>query len=266
MPLSYYLITFLFVATTVVWIGLIRRVASQQPLLEWNPEPRSNWRTAQDYTVIYIALMSVVFPLMSAFSEHPPSKTSEFSLKSAAIDGLISLGIVALLPLIVYAGKTSLSSIGMSLRNLPEQLKVGFAGFCATILPMVISMLVTRPIRPLEQEHILLKRIAESPDIATIAVVAGMAAVAAPLKEELVFRVILQGWLTTFLPRFAAIFSVAVLFSLVHGWRNGLALLPLALILGYVFDRRNSYVAVVVIHALFNSSMLLLRLLDLRTK
>lgn len=266
MSLSAFVVFNLIVASIGVWIFAIRRLAAGKPLLEWNDEPRSTWRTAHEYTAIYIALVWAALPLMSAFSDRTPSETSEFSLRIAAIDALVSLAIIVLLPLLIYAGKTKLVSIGITLHQFPEQLKLGVLGFFATILPMAISMAVTLPIRPIEREHVLLKRIAESPDIATIGFVAGLAVIAAPLKEELVFRVILQGWLTTFLPRIVAVFSVATLFSLVHGWRNGLALLPLALILGYVFDRKNSYIAVVVIHALFNSTMLLLRLVDLRTE
>jgi membrane protease YdiL (CAAX protease family) len=42
-----------------------------------------------------------------------------------------------------------------------------------------------------------------------------------------------------------------------------LPLLPLALVLGYVYDRRHSYLAVVVLHALFNLTMLAAQLLTL---
>jgi membrane protease YdiL (CAAX protease family) len=80
-------------------------------------------------------------------------------------------------------------------------------------------------------------------------------AVVAPLSEELLFRVVLQGWLTERISATVAVPVVAIVFAAVHGWRDGLALLPLALILGYVFARRRSYLAVVTTHALFNSVM-----------
>lgn len=265
MSLSLLLVFLLVLASACIWVRLIPRLAAKRAILEPNDEQRSAWNTAHEYTAIYVASIWVLMLLASSLSKQVPSETKEFSLQLVAIDASVSLVIVVLLPLIVYAGGTPLSSIGIKWTKFLDQVKLGLIGYIAAILPMAISMLVTVPIRPVEDQHQLLKRLSETPNITTIAFVAGLAVIAAPLKEEMVFRVILQGWLRTFIPRAAAISIVAVLFSLVHGWRNGLALLPLALILGYVFDRRNSYVAVVVVHALFNLTMLVLHLLDLRT-
>jgi membrane protease YdiL (CAAX protease family) len=88
-----------------------------------------------------------------------------------------------------------------------------------------------------------------------------IAVVAAPLTEELMFRVILQGALSRLVPPRVAIPLVAWCFCSVHGLVDGLALIPLALILGIVFHRTHNYLTVVVIHALFNATMIALQLL-----
>jgi hypothetical protein len=64
------------------------------------------------------------------------------------------------------------------------------------------------------------------------------------------------------MPARVAIPFVAIVFAAVHGPVDGIALLPLALILGYSFDRRQSYLTVVVIHGLFNATMLALAMLS----
>jgi membrane protease YdiL (CAAX protease family) len=60
------------------------------------------------------------------------------------------------------------------------------------------------------------------------------------------------------MPAAAAIGIVTVLFAAVHGLPDALPIVPLALVLGYVFHRTRSYVAVVTLHALFNSYNLIL--------
>ena len=127
---------------------------------------------------------------------------------------------------------------------------------------MGLSILVTLPVRMHEQQHSLLQLLGESNDVMTIVMIGVAAALSAPLAEEMLFRVVLQGWLTTVFPPRLAVAVVAVIFCLIHGWRDGLALLPLAVILGYVYHQRQSYLSVVVIHALFNATMLVLQLLN----
>jgi uncharacterized protein len=78
----------------------------------------------------------------------------------------------------------------------------------------------------------------------------------------LIFRAMLQEGLARRLGATPAIAITAVLFSLVHGFPDALALLPLAIILGYVYDRRQSVLSVVVIHALFNLTNILILLLN----
>ena len=76
------------------------------------------------------------------------------------------------------------------------------------------------------------------------------------------YRVILQGWLESWLPPWTAIVISSALFCAGHGYPDSLALGPLALTLGYVYHRRRSYLTVVVTHAAFNAVMLLLMALQ----
>lgn len=92
----------------------------------------------------------------------------------------------------------------------------------------------------------------------------GVAAVfMAPLAEELQFRVvILGGLLRTNLARFAPAIT-ALLFGMAHGIPDGIALLPLAFVLGYTYLQRRSYLTVVLVHLLFNLFNMLLAILVL---
>ena len=88
-----------------------------------------------------------------------------------------------------------------------------------------------------------------------------LAAVLAPLVEELMYRVVLQTWLEKIAPRREALIVVALVFSAMHQLPDAIPLFPLALILGYVYQQRRSYLSVVLIHMLFNGANLLFLIL-----
>jgi membrane protease YdiL (CAAX protease family) len=139
-----------------------------------------------------------------------------------------------------------------------QSVQWGLQGFLAALLPTWLMLAVTFPLRQTAPEHALLQLWQSPADPVTIAAVGVLAVVIAPLLEELQFRVLLQDWLTQrFGPRVGWLI-VVVWFALVHGYRDGLALLPLAAILGAMYQQQRSYLAVVITHALFNALNLLL--------
>ena len=77
--------------------------------------------------------------------------------------------------------------------------------------------------------------------------------VVAPVVEELQFRVVLLGGLLQAGLKRVAVASAAISFSLLHGFPDGLALLPLAFALGYAYMRRQSYLTVIFVHFMFNA-------------
>ena len=190
------------------------------------------------------------------------SATGQIRLSRIVMSAAVNLVLMLILWSLLGSSRQGLTEFGWTFRDMSGQLLLGLQGFCAAVIPMAIALAVTIPFRRPENQHALLKLLIESPDFWTLFLIAVTAVVCAPLLEELLFRVILQGWLSTFFPPSLAISCVAVSFAMVHGWRDGLALLPLAFLLGYVFHRRHCYWAVVVIHALFNATMLCLALLN----
>lgn len=97
-----------------------------------------------------------------------------------------------------------------------------------------------------------------------LAMVIFLGIVMAPLAEELQFRVVLLGGMLQSAFRRAGLIVSSVTFSLLHGFPDGLALLPLAFALGYAYERRQSYVTVVIVHFLFNSLNLAVALLAMQ--
>ena len=91
------------------------------------------------------------------------------------------------------------------------------------------------------------------------------AAVIAPIAEELFFRGLLQTFLVNVLGRrWAAIGVASVLFALAHwAYPHQLpALVLLAVLLGYAYERTGSLMPPIVIHAIFNLKTLIWNALD----
>ena len=257
-----YLIALLFAGSAFVWGQLLKRQSVEKSFLTPNDEPRARWNSIPELLVVFLTVFMLSFSLMLRFLKTSAEQQPPVALNSLVQHVLFNLILSLILALALVSKERPWSGIGMQLDHLGEQLRLGVYGFFAAVLPMTISMFATLPFRGAENQHSLLKQLMDSPDVATVSIIAVTAVIAAPLFEELLYRVILQGWLSTIIPTSIAIPLVAVLFASAHGWRDGLALMPLALILGYVFHRQHSYLAVVVIHALFNATMLALQLLS----
>jgi membrane protease YdiL (CAAX protease family) len=162
-----------------------------------------------------------------------------------------------------------LVAAGAKLRDLlplPGQwagdFKAALWGLFASLLPVWGVSLLIEPLRTSNNGHAFIRALQDDPAPSTIAWITLAVLVAAPLCEELLFRVILQGWLQDRVPPAAAVISVAAAFAAIHinSWPDPLPLIPLSLILGYVYYRRRSYLANVLMHALFNGVNLLLAL------
>ena len=235
-----------------------------KPILNFNAAPRSEWNSIPALIVIFVVLQMVLMGLLARFvPAMPKQEVAALEISSVALQAAVSIGLTIVLSAAAAGSANSWSAIGITRENWQGQIRLGMNGFFAAVLPTAISLAMTFPIRGEENQHAMLKLLKQSPELGTIAVIALAAAVVAPLFEELLYRVILQGWLVTLLPVPVAVTAVAMTFGFVHGWRDGLALIPLALILGYVFHRSHSYLSVVVIHSLFNATMLGLQLLNL---
>lgn len=164
--------------------------------------------------------------------------------------------------LLFGSGRLPPERLGIHSHDWPDQVAWGHQAFLAAILPTFLLLLATIWFRSKETEHVFLQLIREAPERVPLSMMFFTAAVVAPLSEELVFRVTLQGWLSDYWHPRPAIWTTAIIFAFVHGWRDGIALLPLSLILGYLYHSRRSYLAVVTAHGLFNATNMLLAVMS----
>ncbi len=255
---QFLLVTTWLVGSTLVWARIADRARAGLPPLERNTESPATVPQAVILGVFGWILFLIGNRLAVAADESPT-----ISLPGIQFMAAVNLLIAALLPILLTdGGDHKLADAGFSCQGWGRQLVIGGGAFLAAVWPTALLLVASRAWRSVETQHALLQALRESPRAELIAWIILSAVIAAPLAEEMLFRVVLQGWLSERLPGPAAIGLTAVLFALVHGWRDALPLVPLSLILGYVYYQTRRYWSCVVIHALFNATFLALQLLS----
>ena len=232
----------------------------------------SRWAYSAAVGWVGFLLANELLAMGSAFLPGQPVESAAGAAFSAWQQVLIACGLEIgllgiLLPLVLFDRRHPSADIGVEIgpkvswSDVSWALDQGAKTFLLAVFPTAMALILLAPIRPQTEQHPFLQLLAESPDPALIGMLAVAVGVLAPLAEELIFRVILQSGLGARWGPSRAWGTTAVLFALVHGWRDALALLPLALLLGASFERHRSYLAVCTTHGLFNLTMLLLALL-----
>lgn len=202
-------------------------------------------------------LLSLINRLVAA-QEGP----MDLTLSGVRLSCLISFSIAGLLVVgLTNGGRRPAADQGLTIHPLGRRMQLGAAAYLAAIGPTGLLLLVSSLWRTVDTQHSYLRALRDSAGAELLLWIILSAVVAAPMTEELLFRVTLQGWLSERCSGPVAIGLTACIFALVHGWRDALPLIPLSLILGSMFHYSRSYLSCVVTHALFNGTNIALALL-----
>jgi membrane protease YdiL (CAAX protease family) len=245
------------VGSSLVWDGIWRRWSRGLSVLE----PQGDAAAPIPFNVVLGVIGWLTFQFLvrlSAEQTHPATP----SLSGVQLMCGINLLIAVLLPVILTDGlRQTAAGVGLSGQRIIHQMWLGLQAFLAAVWPTTLLLALSSFWRNEETQHSYLQALREHADAQWIAWIVLSAVVAAPLAEELIFRVVLQGWLSERCSGPTALGITAAVFALVHGWHDALPLVPLSLILGYVFHQTRRYWTCVTTHALFNAANLALVLL-----
>ncbi len=258
MPNAQAAIVIMMLTTSVeIWWQWRRRLKANAPIFpmaEAPIVPVNLIAVVLTLTMIGLSLVSVLFPTRPAVVvEKLPS------IKNVWDGCLLNSALVLVLLPIVMGGKIqNLAGLGFGLASIRRQFFEGMETALASFAPVLLVLLVTSSFRTPQGTHPLLLLLKQDGHLQTFAAVVLAAVILAPLAEELMFRVVLLGWLKTRTNSTEAIVISSIAFAAVHGPLDGLALVPLALLLGYLYDRRRSFWSVFVAHAFFNLTNIVL--------
>lgn len=236
------LLLLLSIASLQVWGMIFRRWRQRRPVLATAPRCRSPWLPVASLVAgCYVILLTL---------PSSPTTVTITQVQHGVMFGLMEIAIA--LTFLTGGFQASFKDVGFSLSGLRGQVKDGTSAFLACLLPVFVVMFATYWLRTPDNQHAYLKLLREEPSPVNIGWMLVAAVAIAPIKEELLFRVMFQDGLARRIGAEPALVIVAVLFCLVHGFPDSLALFPFALILGYLYQQRQSAWSVIIAHALFN--------------
>ena len=132
-----------------------------------------------------------------------------------------------------------------------------------TALRLLIVLISMSIVGEPPDSHPFLEMLAAGVSVPMILMILIMAVFVAPIVEELQFRVVILGGIAQLGKPVLALIASSILFSFAHSFPDSIALIPLALALGYAYLRRRSYVTVMLVHFLFNGFNMILALVAL---
>ena len=196
------LVTAILAAGIVCWVRAAMRIAAGQPLVPWRPRQAVPWGLVDligVFVLYFVALVAARLTL-SALGWLPDVQ-NEASLTLADKGLLVGANIgmqfgllVVALPLIALHTGGTRRDFGLAMPELWADVKLGLIGFVMLAPPVyAIQGALVYFWKP--SKHPLMEMFKSSPDAGFFAVLLVAAAVAAPIFEELVFRVLLQGFL-----------------------------------------------------------------------
>jgi membrane protease YdiL (CAAX protease family) len=272
----------LILSSVAVGIGVLIRLRSGRPILETEPRLSVPWRALDLYVVLILYLCvqigcaHLVAYIMGidakASLQEPTPQTLSANLLANTLANLLIM-----LSSIIYLRLRCGPAVG-DLGFLPwrplKDLTIGLLAFAGAFAPVFAIQLLATQLIPYEHPVMDLLTKSASPQMLLLCVVS--AVIAAPLVEEFLFRVLLQGWMESValrrggelgteaapparpeaVPKLMVLPIVAssLAFALVH-FSNGPAPIPLfalALVLGYLYQKTHRIWPSVVVHACLN--------------
>lgn len=187
---------------TVGWVRAALKIAGGQPLVAWRLRRAVPWGMIDLIGVLALYVASIVAArTILANLGWLPEVQDETQLSLADkgllvwVNIVVSLGLLAVaLPLIALRTGAVLRDFGIWSQELAADLKLGAIGFVMLAPPVyAIQGVLVYFWKP--SKHPLMEMFKSSPDAGFFAVLLLAAAVVAPIFEELVFRVLMQGYL-----------------------------------------------------------------------
>jgi membrane protease YdiL (CAAX protease family) len=252
----------LWVASIALWLKiLIKRINGQPPLRLVEQQPPS-WPVPPVCATFLVAILLPSF--LSNLLERlagPIDSPSTAAIQWRIVFSLVQM--VTIVALLRVAGPLRKEDFGCNLSGWRPDVLVGTGGFLASIIPVYLVTTLQQFLewRGPDDKHVFFKILETNDGNGILFWIVVSVVVVGPLAEELLYRVLLQGCVQSQMALWPAIVFSSAIFCLVHQPTDMLPLVPLALILGYIYYRRRSYLAVVVAHALFNAMNIALALL-----
>lgn len=191
-------------ACVLLWVLAFERRSHGFPVVRWTPRRPIPWSILDllVLAVIFVIVIAgtrqvanLVFDIPLTLSDpetmSPKEKLDLLTIFSASELVFLLVSIVYLM----WRPNASGTDLGWDRRYVFHDLGVGIAGYVMAIVPMLTLHALMQWLFGDEEKHPFIEMILTDPDPRYLWPILIAATVAAPLTEEFLFRVVLQGWL-----------------------------------------------------------------------
>jgi len=268
--------TALMLGSVAAWVWLVGRSSRGLPVLPYEFRSRVPWQGLDVALAFAAALLTQAVVVQSMVGQHgPKSPDSPILVVGGMVVGtVVAIGVI--LALLVYRAKASWIDLGFNTAELPQDIARGAVAFLLAFAPVMLIQFLL--VQVFESRHPLLELVNLKSDTRTLLLATWLAVIVMPLFEELLFRVVFQGWLearerawrrrSRRLRRVRSGVIPIGLSSLAFGLAhlgNGpdpVALFVLALFLGYLYRQTHRIFPSLVLHMCFNGATMALLWLE----
>jgi uncharacterized protein len=238
----------LLLVSAVISLAFLRRAV---PLALSNPNGFPEARWAWPETTFTAGLVLFFLAMAAASAGRPGGRIDMGSLGTSLV--LYAALVLLVVGFLVFRNFDIRQTFGLGTRGWSWRV---VAGWLVMFLPIVyfVQSLTYAFSAPDQAPQAIVDFLLKSSGWQARAAVFGIAVIAAPVTEELIFRGCLYGVLRKSCGRMTAIAISSVLFALIHGHLPSLpGLIVLAVGLALVYERCGSLWAPVSMHAAFNA-------------
>src|SRR5690606_6634546 len=194
--LIFILLVGVLAGSAAVWFAICVRWHNESTALPYEPRERVPWNFLGACPAIWLALQAILLAIFQ-FHDAEEIDPTEFLWQALASAIVMAALVVAAVVFLVAMFRATSRDFGLpsSFRQFLQDVRLGALGWLAAVVPAVLVQVVLQMIYHDPTQHPLVESILKDPQPAMLIAAFLAAVVVAPLLEEFVFRVLLQGWL-----------------------------------------------------------------------
>ncbi|MDR3635251.1 MAG: CPBP family intramembrane metalloprotease [Isosphaeraceae bacterium] len=280
------------------WVWLVVQLKNHRPFLPPLVVREVPWgfRTVLASVLSWFGLQVVVLLVYGALTHRRRGVSLAFTEQMFLVTVVNSLELFVLPLLLRTVGRAQAADLGLDLSRAGQSARVGAVAFLIVTWPVNLLHGLCVLLWPVHQKHPLEEMVRGGLDLPTAYLALLSAVVLAPAVEEILFRGIVQSWLSRVFRRWRLanvvqetglewvdeppaadldqpskasgpasadwmpIVVTSAIFALAHApqWPAPVPIFVLSLVLGFIYQRTGSLLASFVLHALFNGFSTLL--------
>lgn len=197
------LVLTILLGAAAAWGAIELRIWRGKPVLEYEPRRPVPWSWIDLLATLLIFFVSQIVCVAFAFrwfgvdvaiADAVETSQGRLALLTAtAASGLLTFFVSSIM--VAYRSGATTVDLGFVPRAIPRDIVYGLVAFFGTAPIVYLIQIFFSLVVKIEYDHPLVRAIQKENDPTTMAIVVFTAVVAAPLSEEFLVRVLLQGWL-----------------------------------------------------------------------